>query len=82
VFKKEHEEWEETLINAAARHQLQPAAKQKKDDYEMLIDEEHIQFVAAAASLKGDLKKDDKTPQLTKVLLSFLFFVFFVFFVC
>ena len=26
VFKKEQEEWEETLINAAARQQLQPAA--------------------------------------------------------
>jgi pre-mRNA-splicing factor ATP-dependent RNA helicase DHX16 len=32
----------------------------------MLLDEEQIQFVAAAAALKGDLKKEDKQPQLSK----------------
>ncbi len=66
VFKKEQEEWEETLINAAARQQLQPNQAPKKDEYELLLDEEQIQFVAAAAAMKGDLKKEDKQPQLSK----------------
>ena len=65
VFRREQEEWEETLISAAIKQpQEQAAAGQKKDEYEMLF-EENIEFVAAAL-LQGDLKKEDKLPALSK----------------
>ncbi len=66
VFRKEQEEWEETLINAATKQPMEGAAAQHKDknQYEMLFDDQ-IEFVAAAM-LKGELKKEDKLPVLSK----------------
>lgn len=58
-FRRDQEEWEETLINAAAKQQ-QTVGGGAKDTggYELVMDEQ-IEFVAAAAALAGELKKED-----------------------